>query len=56
MDSISTASAHAIYLLFAGDPELWNIIGISFSVSLRAILLAAPIAILLAFTMAYRRF
>ena len=56
MESISAASAHAIYLLFAGEPELWNIIGISFSVSLRAILLAAPVAILLAFIMAYRRF
>ena len=56
MDSISSASIHAFYLLFAGDPELWNIIGISFSVSLRAILFAAPIAILMAFTMAYRRF
>lgn len=56
MDSISTASLHAVYLLFAGDTELWNIIGISFSVSLRAILIAAPLAILLAFTMAYHRF
>ena len=56
MDSISTASLHAVYLLFAGDAELWNIIGISFSVSLRAILFAAPLAILLAFTMAYHRF
>lgn len=56
MESISTASAHAIYLLFTGEPELWNIIGISFSVSLRAILIAAPVAILLAFIMAYRHF
>jgi len=56
MESIGAASAHALYLLFAGEPELWNIIGISFSVSLRAILLASPIAILLAFVMAYRRF
>jgi len=56
MDSISTATLHAVYLLFAGDPELWNIIGISFSVSLRAILLAAPVAIFLAFIMAYHRF
>lgn len=56
MESISTASLHAIYLLFSGDSELWNIIGISFSVSLRAILFAAPLAILLAFIMAYHRF
>ena len=56
MDSISTTSLHAVYLLFSGDKELWNIIGISFSVSLRAILFAAPLAVLIAFTMAYHRF
>lgn len=56
MESINSASLHAIDLLFSGDLELWNIIGISFSVSLRAILFAAPIAILLAFIMAYHRF
>lgn len=56
MESLSAASLNAIYLLFTGDGELWNIIGISFSVSLRAILFAAPFAILLAFVMAYHRF
>ena len=56
MESLTTASLHAIYLLFTGDGELWDIIGISFSVSLRAILFAAPFAILLAFMMAYHRF
>lgn len=56
MESISSASINAIHLLFSGDFELWSIIGISFSVSLRAILIAAPIAILLAFIMAYHRF
>ncbi|MCK4864465.1 MAG: ABC transporter permease [Gammaproteobacteria bacterium] len=56
MDSISTASLHAVYLLFSGDKELWNIISISFSVSLRAILFAAPLAVLIAFAMAYHRF
>ena len=56
MESLTTASLHAIYLLFTGDGELWDIIGISFSVSLRAILFAAPFAILLAFMMAYHHF
>ena len=56
MDSISSASLNAIYLLFSCDIELWQIIGISFSVSLRALLFAAPIAILIAFAMAYHRF
>ncbi|MFW2374364.1 MAG: ABC transporter permease [Gammaproteobacteria bacterium] len=56
MESLSAAALHAIYLLLTGDPELWTIIGISFSVSLRAILFAAPVAILLAFVFAYHRF
>lgn len=56
MENISTSSLHAIYLLISGDSELWDIIWISFSVSLRAILFAAPLAMLLAFIMAYHRF
>jgi tungstate transport system permease protein len=56
MESISAASMHAVYLLLSGDNELWDIISISFSVSFRAILFAAPIAILLAFVMAQYRF
>ncbi|MFK5914517.1 MAG: ABC transporter permease [Woeseiaceae bacterium] len=56
MENISSASLNAVYLLFSGDRNLWDIIAISFSVSFRAILFAAPIAILLAFTMAYHRF
>lgn len=56
MENLSNAASHAIYLLFTGDKELWSIIGISFSVSLRAILISAPVAILLAFIMSYKRF
>lgn len=56
MESISNASLQALLLLFSGNAELWDIIAISFSVSLRAILIAAPIAIVLAFFMAYHRF
>ena len=56
MESVSSATWHALVLLLSGDAQLWNIIGISFSVSLRAILFAAPLAILLAFLMAYHRF
>ncbi len=43
-------------LLFSGDRELWAIIGISFSVSLRAILTAAPVALVIAFVLAHVRF
>lgn len=56
MQSLSEASWHAMVLLFTGDPEIWNIIGISFSVSLRAILIAAPIALVIAFVLAHARF
>jgi tungstate transport system permease protein len=55
MDDILTASAEAASLLFAGDTELWSIIGVSLSVSLRAIVYAAPPAIALAFALAYLR-
>ncbi|MCP3665143.1 MAG: ABC transporter permease [Gammaproteobacteria bacterium] len=56
MESLSEASQHAVYLLITGDPELWSIVGISFSVSLNAILIAAPFALLTAFALAYLRF
>lgn len=56
MESLGEATSHALYLLIAGDKALWNIIGVSFSVSLRAILIAAPLGLLLAFLLAYTRF
>lgn len=56
MESLLTASSDAFRLLFSGDPDLWTIVGISFSVSLRAILIATPLALLLAFALAYTRF
>ncbi len=56
MESLGTASYQALYLLVTGDPALWSIIGISFSVSLRAILLATPFALMTAFLLAYGNF
>ena len=56
METLGEATSHALYLLIAGDKALWNIIGVSFSVSLRAILIAAPIGLFLAFLLAYTRF
>jgi len=56
VDLIGSTLLDAIRLLLAGDDELWNIIGISFSISTRAILIAAPPAILLGFFLAYSSF
>ena len=49
-------TGQALQLLFTGDPALWTIVAISFSVSLRAVLIAAPLAFLLAFVLAHGRF
>jgi len=56
MDSLITATAEALYLLVSGDPELWDIIGISFKVSSIAILIATPPSLLIAFFLAYTEF
>lgn len=56
METLSAATYQALYLLFTGDPALWTIIGISFSVSLRAITYATPLALLTAFALAYLSF
>jgi len=56
MDSLSAASADSFRLLFSGDPALWIIIFTSFSVSVKAILFAAPLAFVVAFTMAHLRY
>lgn len=56
MDSLADVSVHAIYLLVTGDRELWEIIAISFSVSLRAILFATPFALALSFVLTYGQF
>jgi tungstate transport system permease protein len=56
MDSLSAASADSFRLLFSGDPALWIIIFTSFSVSVKAILFAAPLAFVAAFMMAHLRY
>ena len=56
MESLSAATEQAMVLLFTGDPQLWTIVAISFSVSLRAILIAAPVALVVAFLLAHLRF
>ena len=56
MAEILAASADALVLLFSWEPALWDIIGISFGVSLRAILVCAPVAIVVAFLLTIGRF
>ena len=56
MDSLSAATAESFRLLFSGDADLWIIIFTSFSVSMRAILIAAPLAFVVAFLMAHLRY
>jgi tungstate transport system permease protein len=56
VDSLSEAFLNSILLLFSGNTEIWEIIGISFRVSTLAILVATPPALLIAFALAYGRF
>lgn len=56
MDSLSAATVESFRLLFSGDDDLWIIILTSFSVSLKAILIAAPLAFVVAFMMAHLRY
>jgi tungstate transport system permease protein len=55
MDVLQTTQ-QAMALLFSGDDRLWQIIAISFSVSLKAILLATPIALMAALLLAFASF
>lgn len=56
MNDIPSASIRAFELLVSGDRELWAIIGVSFSVSLQAILIAVPIGLPIALLLAFGRF
>ena len=56
MDSLWESTQRALVLLVSGDPDLWHIVGISFSVSLRAIAVTVPAALLTAFVLAHTRF
>lgn len=56
MESLTTTTLAALELLFSGNPELWEIIAISFRVSGVAILVASPPALLVAFILAYYHF
>ena len=56
MDLLLNSTLEAFRLLFSGDAEIWEIVGISFRVSTLAIALAVPPALLIAFALAYGNF
>ena len=56
MNGIIETSQKALELLFSGDAELWSIVILSFSVSLKAVFISTPLAILLAFTLNHGKF
>ena len=56
MDSLPAATLEAFRLLFGGDPEVWRIIALSLGVSCIAIVLAAPPAVAVAYTLSEKRF
>ena len=53
MNGIILTSKQALELLFLGDSELWSIVVLSFSVSMKAILISSPFAMLLALALNY---
>ena len=56
MEVLLSSTAEAFRLLFSGDVEIWEIVGISFRVSSLAILFAIPPALCIAFVLAYGNF
>ncbi len=56
MAELIRATGEALALLFALDKDLWAIVAVSFGVSLRAISISAPLALLIAFALAYGNF
>ena len=56
MGSIAESTHQALALLLGGDPGLWEIIGISFKVSITALLIATPLAVGFSFLLAFGRF
>lgn len=56
MQDIYQATLDALALLIGGDPGIWEIVGISFSVSLQAIIYITPLSLFLAFHLTYGNF
>ena len=51
MEGILITTQKALHLLVTGDPELWSIVMLSFSVSLKAIVMTTPPAMLVAYSL-----
>tara|TARA_R110002095_G_scaffold14856_4_gene18695 strand:- start:437 stop:1135 length:699 start_codon:yes stop_codon:yes gene_type:complete len=56
MNSLSQTTLDALLLLVTGNAELWSIIRVSFSTTLKAMLLAMPLAFMLSFILSVARF
>ncbi len=56
MHDVFAATKDALALLLSGNPGIWEIIGISFGVSLQAILYVTPFSLIVAFLLAYGDF
>lgn len=56
MQSIGESSLAALQLLLSGDAEIWLIIGVSFRVSLAAIVMALPLALAAGFALSFWNF
>lgn len=56
MESFSVSATQAVLLLVTGDAKLWSIIGVSFSTTVKAILLATPPAFLIGCVLTMTRF
>jgi len=56
MNGLILTTQQALQLLFTGDPELWSIVLLSFSVSLKAILFSTPLAFLVSFALSHGNF
>ncbi len=56
MGDLTQTTVEALDLLASGDSELWSIIQISFSTTLKAIFLATPFAFLIGFLLSVGRF
>ena len=56
MNGLLLTTQQALQLLLSGDAELWSIVMLSFSVSLKAILITTPFALLVAFALNHGNF
>jgi tungstate transport system permease protein len=56
VNQLGEATMAALQLLVSADAGLWNIIGVSFAVSLQAIVFATPPALAIALALSYGRF